>query len=75
MLLSREFGTPVSSQSDAVGWFATGGCLDGAKPQEASGSSVIEIRAATRSGEPVYFQELFIPQNARRLYIDDSLRR
>jgi GntR family transcriptional regulator len=36
--------------------------------------SVIEARGATARGAPVYFQQMFVPPNPRRLVVSDVLR-
>lgn len=76
LLLSQEFGTPVTrlKQTLSVGPAPTdvATALGLRKPAVVS---MIEIRAATSAGDPVYYQELYIPPNQRRLYIDDTLRR
>ena len=76
MLLSQEFGTPVTRLSQTL------------SVREAPANvrkllslklpaivTVLDICAATASGEPVYYQELYIPPNPRRLFVDDTLRR
>ena len=76
MLLSREFGTPVTrlSQTLSVREAPTEvRKVLALKPP--SIVTVLEISAATSGGEAVYFQELYIPPNPRRLFVDDTIRR
>ncbi len=76
MLLSREFGTPVTRLSQTLS-------VREAVPEVRkvlelkphSTVTVLDISAATSGGEPVYYQELYIPINPRRLYVDDTIRR
>ena len=76
LLLSQEFGTPVTRLSQTLSVCAAPADVASAlglkKPAVVS---MIGIRAATGAGDPVYYQELYIPPNRRRLYIDDTLRR
>ena len=76
LLLSREFGTPVTRLSQTLS-------VREAVPEvrmvlelkPLSTVTVLDISAATSGGEPVYYQELYIPINPRRLYVDDTIRR
>ena len=75
LLLSREFGTPVTRLSQTLAVLAAPpdvvAELDLKKPAIVT---LIDVCAATSSGEPVYYQELYIPPNPRKLYVDDTIR-
>ena len=76
MLLSHEFGTPVTRLSQTLSVREAPAEVRkvlALKPH--SIVTVLDISAATSGGEPVYYQELYIPPNPRRLYVDDTIRR
>lgn len=76
MMLSHEFGTPVTRLSQTLSVQEAPGDVHkvlALKPHAIV--TMIEIFAATSGGEPVYHQELYIPPNPRRLYVDDTIRR
>lgn len=76
LLLSREFGTPVTRLVQTLSTRV-------APPEvrkvlglaSRSVVTILDIRASSSGGEPVYYQELYIPANPRALYIDDTIRR
>lgn len=76
LLLSREFGTPVTRLSQTLS-------VRQAPPEvkvvlaldSQSVVTVLDICAGTSGGEAVYYQELYIPPNPRRLFVDQTIRR
>ncbi len=76
MLLSREFGTPVTRLSQTLSVTRAPVEVTAALTmKERAVVTVIDIRASTSSGEPIYYQKLYVPPNPRRLFIDDTIRR
>ena len=76
MLLSHEFGTPVTRLSQTLSVREAPAAVRKVLALEPpSIVTVLDIAAATSGGEPVYYQELYIPPNPRRLYVDDTIRR
>ena len=76
MLLSEEFGTPVTRLSQTLSVrTAPADVRKSLALKSPSIVTVLDICAATSGGQPVYYQELFIPPNPRRLYVDDTIRR
>lgn len=76
MLLSREFGTPVTrlGQTLSVGR-APADVVAALSLKAPAVVSLIDVCASTSGGEPVYYQKLYIPPNPRKLFIDDTIRR
>lgn len=69
-LLSRQFHHPLARFSEklSVRQFPEYVCK-AIKVKPASAGGVLEIFAYDRQGEGVYFQDLFIPPNERRLFV------
>lgn len=76
MLLSHEFGTPVTRLSQTLSVREAPAAVRKLLALKSpSIVTVLDICAATNGGQAVYYQELYIPPNPRRLYVDDTLRR
>ena len=76
LLLSHEFGTPVTRLSQTLSVReAPAEIREALALNSSSVVTVLDICASTSIGEPVYYQELYIPPNPRRLYVDDTIRR
>jgi GntR family transcriptional regulator len=69
-LLSREFQLPVTrfAENLSVRFFPDAVCKAIKVPRRTSGG-VMEIVAYDSGGQAVYFQELYIPPNSRRLLV------
>ena len=75
-ILDKEFGTPVTRMSQSMSVIPLPSDVRRAMGIVRSRTGlVLDIVASTSSGEPVYYQQLFIPPNPRKLYIDDIVRR
>ena len=69
-LLAREFHHPLARFSEKLSVRAFPGYVCKAiKVKPATSGGVMEIFAYDRKGEGVYFQDLFIPPNERRLHV------
>lgn len=76
LLLSREFGTPVTRLSQTLSVRrAPAEIKEVLSLDSQSVVTVLDICAGTSVGEAVYYQELYIPLNPRRLFVDDTIRR
>lgn len=73
LLISREFGLPVTRVAQTVSFkaFPAAVCKALGHKRGISGT-LIEIAASAGRGRAVYYQELFIPPNRRRLVISDT---
>jgi GntR family transcriptional regulator len=75
LLLSREFGTPVSRLSQTLAVSKPPPIVCKALQLKSSASvTVLDASASTHTGTPVYFQSLYIPPNRRQLSLDDMTR-
>lgn len=69
-LLAREFHHPLARFSEKLSVREFPGYVCKAiKVKPKTGGGVMEIFAYDRKGEGVYFQDLFIPPNGRRLFV------
>ena len=73
LIISREFGLPVTRVAQTVSFtaFPAAVCAALGLKRETSGT-LLEIAASAGRGRAVYYQELFIPPNRRRLVISDT---
>ncbi len=73
VILSREFGLPVTHLAQALKTvpFPDAVCR-AVKAKKGTVGTLLEIAASTGRSRPVYYQELFIPPNPRRLVVSDS---
>ena len=73
MLLSREFGSAVTRCSQTLSVREAPAAVRKLLALKApSIVTVLDICAATNGGEAIYYQELYIPPNPRRLFVDDT---
>lgn len=75
-MLDEEFGTPVTRlrQNLVIADFPSE-VRRALNMSRSRVGGVMNIFASTEGGAPVYYQELFIPPNPRKLYITDIIRR
>jgi len=73
ILISREFGLPVTSVQQTMSWvrFPEAVCC-ALKLRRASIGTLLEIVASAGRDRPLYYQELYIPSNGRRLVVSDA---
>jgi GntR family transcriptional regulator len=73
VILSREFGLPVTHLEQALktASFPDAICRS-IRVEKGTVGTVLEIAASTGRSRHVYFQEMFVPPNPRRLMVSDS---
>lgn len=72
-IISREFGLPVTHVSQTLATIRFEDAIRRAlKLRHVRDGNLLEIGARAGRDRPVYFQELFIPPNTRKLLVSDS---
>lgn len=75
-ILDKEFGAPVSRLSQSLSLMPLPSDARSVLGIDKSRTGLmLDIVASTSAGEPVYYQQLYIPPNPRKLYITDIVRR
>lgn len=72
LMFSREFGLPVTHVEQTMRFETFPANVREVLGRRHSSGMVLELAASAGRGRPVYYQELFIPRNSRRLVFSDT---